>query len=388
MELYRPEGFEALTSEPWDERRARTAIGAIVADVDAAYRGDELWPADEWDAWTLPLPVTNLYVGAAGVVWGLDELRRRGHAESSLDLAAVARQALERWRAEPGLPRGIELPEPAESALFAGESGIIAVAHRLAPSGELADALYAHVRANARNEANELMWGAPGTMLAARALRDATGEERWADAWRESADELRARRDADGLWTQHLYGEQGRGLTPLHGLVGNVAALGEGQDAAAAALARTAVVDDGFANWPLEAGEPLLLGDGQIRLQWCAGAGGVVACAAPYLDEELLLAGAELLWHAGPHGPEKGSSICHGTAGTGYAFLKVFERTGDERWLDRARRFAVHALAQVERARAARGRGRYSLFTGDVGVALFAGDCVEGRAAYPILDGL
>jgi hypothetical protein len=80
---------------------------------------------------------------------------------------------------------------------------------------------------------------------------------------------------------------------------------------------------------------------------------------------------------------EKGPCICHGTAGNGYAFLKTFERTGDERWLDRARRFAIHALEQVER----RGRGRYSLWTGDVGVALYAADCLDARAAYPILDG-
>ena len=108
----------------------------------------------------------------------------------------------------------------------------------------------------------------------------------------------------------------------------------------------------------------------------------MVASAAAYLEEELLLAGARLTWQAGPPGMEKGSSICHGTAGNGYAFLKTFERTGDEEWLDRARRFAVHALEQVER----RGRGRYSLWTGDLGVALYAADCLEPRTAYPILE--
>jgi hypothetical protein len=79
---------------------------------------------------------------------------------------------------------------------------------------------------------------------------------------------------------------------------------------------------------------------------------------------------------------EKGSGICHGTAGNGYAFLKLFARSGDERWLERARRFAMHALEQVER----RGRGRYSLWTGDLGVALFAADCLDGTSAYPILE--
>ena len=67
---------------------------------------------------------------------------------------------------------------------------------------------------------------------------------------------------------------------------------------------------------------------------------------------------------------------------TGYAFLKVFEQTGDERWLDHARRFAMHALEQGQR----RGHGRYSLFTGDVGVALYAADCLEGRSEIPIFD--
>ena len=119
-----------------------------------------------------------------------------------------------------------------------------------------------------------------------------------------------------------------------------------------------------------------------IRVQWCGGAPGMVISAADYLEEELLLAAAELAWRAGPHGPEKGPCICHGTAGNGYAFLKAFARTGDERWLERARRFAVHALGQVKR----RERGRYSLFTGDLGVAVYAADCLDGRSAYPIVD--
>ena len=85
---------------------------------------------------------------------------------------------------------------------------------------------------------------------------------------------------------------------------------------------------------------------------------------------------------AGPPGLEKGAGICHGTAGNGYAFLKTFARTGDERWLERARAFAMHALEQVERL-----PGRYSLFTGGVGAALYAADCLDVRTAYPVLDG-
>ena len=146
-------------------------------------------------------------------------------------------------------------------------------------------------------------------------------------------------------------------------------------------LRRTAVVEDGLATWPTGAADGLVGEDGEIRLQWCAGAPGIVIAAGAYLDEDLLLAAAELVWRAGAHGEEKGAGICHGTAGNGYALLRTFECTGDERWLDRARRFATHALEQVERR-----EGRFSLWTGDLGVALFASDCLDARARYPVLE--
>jgi lanthionine synthetase-like protein len=393
--LYKPEAFEPLIDAPWDENRVRDAISAIVADTDRAFDPDGLWPADEWDAWTSPLPLKNLYVGAAGVIWALDALRRRGQADSGLDLPAAARNTLDGWRRQADFFTGLELPAEQKSALFTGESGLLVTAYKLAPSKELADDLFTRVRENVDNDAIEIMWGAPGTMLAARAMLDWTGEERWADAWRESAEAVWRRREPDGLWTKKLYGEASRGLGPPHGVVGNVVALLQGdllpQDRretlereTADVLRRTAVLENGVANWPTLEGTDLVGEDSEIRVQWCAGAPGIVISAASYLDEELLLAGAELTWRAGPPGMEKGPCICHGTAGNGYAFLKAFARTGDELWLERARRFAVHALRQVER----RGRGRYSLWTGDVGVALFAADCLDGRSDYPVVDSL
>jgi lantibiotic modifying enzyme len=338
----------------------------------------------------------NLYVGAAGVLWALDDLRRRGLAETRLDLPEVALRTLQLFRERPDFAKGMKLPSPRESSLLQGETGILLVAWRLEPSDELADGLYARVRANVENEAEEVMWGTPGTLIASHAMLAWTGEERWREAWHESADALWSRRDAEGLWTQRLYGQEVRSLTPPHGLVGNVQALLPLLDEkrrealksdTGALLERTAFIEDRLANWPPRERPTLPGPDGQIRVQWCAGGPGIVIAAADYLDEELLLAGAELAWQAGPHGMEKGPGICHGTAGNGYAFLNVFERTGDERWLDRARRFAMHALQQVERGRADRGRGRYSLWTGDAGVALYAADCLDGRAVYPVLDG-
>jgi Lanthionine synthetase C-like protein len=316
-------------------------------------------------------------------VWALDVLRRRGHAQSRLDPAAIALRALEAWRETPDLAVGEEHPAPAEASLLCGESGLLLVAWRLAPSADLADTLFARIRSNVENDANEIMWGSPGTMLAARAMLEWTGEHRWAEAWTESAGELRRRREPHGLWTQRLGGLVFRSLGPVHGAVGNVLALLQGgrdetlERESNDLLTRTAVVEDGLANW---------LDDKDFLVQWCHGSPGIVAAAASYLDEELLLAGAELTWRAGPSGPEKGFGLCHGTAGNGYAFLKAFERTGDEHWLERARRFAVHALGQVEQSKARRGQGRYSLFTGDVGVALFAAACLDCRSAYPVMD--
>ena len=386
--LYQPDGYERLAGE-WDEERVRAAIRSIVADAEAAYGTESLWPANEWDSWRTPTPLKSLYVGAAGVIWGLDELRRRGHAETRIDLASAALATVESWRREPDLMQQVELPSTKESGLLSGETGILLVAWRVTGDRELADDLLERIRENEQSEAEDVMWGTPGTLVAAERMVDWTGEERWGEAARASAEALWARRDADGFWVQRLEGNEYRDLGAAHGLVGNVQALRPAldderrkrlEDETAAILARAAFVEDGLANWAYVERPELASPSGEIRLQWCVGAPGIVVSTADYLDETLLLAGAELVWRAGPPTMEKGYGICHGTAGNGYALLAAFGRTGNEEWLDRARRFAAHALGQVERH-----GGRYSLWTGDVGAALFAADCLDGRARYPVL---
>ena len=385
--LYEPAQFEPLTDESWDPARIEDAIAAIVADADAAFDPEALWPAHDWDGWQAPLPMKNLYVGAAGVIWALDALRRRGRAETSLDLAGAALRTLELERAEPDFMAGETHSHPA--ALLRGETGPLLIAFRLASDPALADDLHALVRANVANPTDDIMWGAPGTLLAALAMGEWTGERRWEEAAQESAAALRARRGNDGLWRQD---DDYRGLGTVHGAAGNTLVLLrlEPDDAlaaeTAAVLSRTAFREGGLVNWPGSPRAHVAGPDGRIRLQWCTGAPGVLAGAWEYLDEELVLGGAELIWRAGAQGDEKGHGICHGTSGNGFALLKAFARTGDERWLERARRFAVHALGQVERLRAANGRGRYSLWTGDIGTAFFAAACLDVDARYPIVD--
>jgi hypothetical protein len=395
--LFSPANHEPLTDEAWDETRVRAATKAIVDDALAALDPVALWPSVEgWDVseGQAVLPLTTLYTGACGVVWALDVLRGRGYADVEVDLAGVARHALETWRRSQASTE--RPPWNTRPSLFSGESGLLLVAYKLAADSEIADRLHELVCANWDSSLNELMSGSPGTMLAAKAMLDWSGDGRWAAAWRTSAEELWRRRHDDGYWT---CGTSGKLLGAAHGIGTNTNVLLQGGDLladdrrerlpaeTAAALERCAVVEGGLANWPIsvEHGRELAV-DGQIRLQWCHGGAGVVSSAAAYLDEELLRNGAELVWQAGPKSMEKGQGLCHGTAGNGYALLRTFGRTRDELWLDRAKQFAVHALGQVERWRAQRGTGRYSLWSGDVGVALFAADCLERNAAMPIVD--
>jgi hypothetical protein len=355
--LFSPDAHEALTDTPWSAERARAAIAAIVADAEAAF--DDGWPVHplDDDEWAPPKPRT-LYLGGSGVVAALHRLG------TELDLA-------------PYLERSLEFPdfpeEDAERSLWAGETGIRLVLQRVAPSGSNLERLVELIAANAQDERCELMWGSPGTILAARELGvDVTPSVEW----------LRERRDGDGLWTQRLYGETYRWLGPAHGFAGCELALAEGTDLTDT-LDRFAVHEDGLVNWPPVADTRLeAQRDGLIRMQWCHGAPGMVAMLAPRMDVELAVPGGELTWRAGPL--KKGANLCHGTAGNGYAFLALFERTEDERWLDRARAFAIHSIEQVERAREEYGRGRYSLWTGDVGTALYVADCIDGRGRFPL----
>ena len=138
-------------------------------------------------------------------------------------------------------------------------------------------------------------------------------------------------------------------------------------------------------NWP-----PVVSSDPAPSLvQHCHGAPGMVtALADPHIAGPALLVllqgGAELTWRAGPLA--KGSNLCHGTGGNGCAFLKMRALTGDPIWLDRARRFAMHAIEQCRAARTEHGRGRYSLWTGDIGLACFLHECLRGSARFPSVD--
>jgi hypothetical protein len=189
-----------------------------------------------------------------------------------------------------------------------------------------------------------------------------------------------------------------RFLGPVHGYAGNVIALLRGwewltddQRARTADIVPRTLTANVWrselgATWPAVAGER---DKAPTLCQYCHGAPGMVTALAdapfsPPELEELLREGGTFTWAAGPLA--KGSNLCHGTGGNGYAFLKLHSRTGDAMWLERARAFAMTAIAQYREARDELGRGRYSLWTGDIGLAVYLWDCLRAEPQFPTLD--
>jgi len=94
------------------------------------------------------------------------------------------------------------------------------------------------------------------------------------------------------LWTQRLYGRIDQFTGPAHGFAGCVLALSLHADdelhrRTAAAVRRYAVEEDGLANWPPATSDGLMSARGQIRVQWCHGAAGIVASLAGVAPDEL-----------------------------------------------------------------------------------------------------
>jgi hypothetical protein len=377
----------------WNAAEAAAAIEEIVADAIARFDPQRFWPAHPQDD-RLPDGNASLYIGAAGAVWALDYLARVGAANARYDFRPVLPGLLEAVRDQfPAYNYGVH------GSLHFGDMGAALVAMRLDPAPAHADLVYQRAEAHAGQPIRELMWGLPGAMLACVAMAEMTGEARWQQLYAAQAARLLAdlaETPKGPLWTQDLYGMRQQWLGPVHGYAGNMVALLRGwswldeaqrarvAEAVPRTLAGTARRSELGANWQA------IANDGPADLcQHCHGAPGMVTAfaGAPFSTPEfeaLLIEGGNYAWAAGPLA--KGSNLCHGTGGNGYAFLKLFRRTKDAVWLERARAFAMTAIAQCREARDEVGRGRYTLWTGDVGLACYLWDCIGGEPRFPTVD--
>lgn len=399
--LYHEDRHEPLIDAAWSEAHAWAAIGDIVRDLESQSGDGVVWPVhpndDEGD--TPAGGFKGLYLGAAGILWALWYLQRVGSVKLTLDPIAAIRRAVEEYFEAP------DTGAPCDS-LFSGASGVLLVASRLTGENAWADRLFAKVESNLSHPSNEAFLGTSGTALAAWHLWRQTGEARWRELFAASQDRVWSTWTFDDeagcfLWTQDLFGARVQYLGAGHGLAGNVATLLTGGevsgsvryretlDRTVAMLEKYACRESGATNWPIATITPRP-GRPHMLMQWCHGAPGFVTSLArvhpgesPALDSMLNQAG-EAIWRAGPL--RKGSGLCHGTAGNGEALLGLYARTGDVRWLERARAFAMHAVVQQQRERAIHGAGRCSLWTGDAGLAVFLWQCITGKAGVPTLD--
>jgi len=412
--LFDPARHEALAVRPWHSELALAAIARIVASAEAEFDDREgnwlLHPDDEPPH--QGARSSNLYWGAAGVVWALRHLAAAGAVPVARDYASWIARYPDRVRDEAAAGQ-----HGSASYLF-GESGPLLLAWLDTRQDDVADRLHAVVCGNLHNPAHEPLWGNAGTLLAAIRMAEAGAGPRWhalvAEGIKALADDMSIDPET-GTWTwqQDLYGKRSRHLGAGHGLAGNAFAALRGAAHADPAqvgtiaqrveetLSRTALqgAPSGsdaapvLANWlPLTDAARLAAWQsrgGRPLVQDCHGAPGIVCRLASRVPRSpawdgLLRAAGELIWQAGPLA--KGPSLCHGTAGSVMACLKLWRLFDEPLWLDRARALALHAVAQVETARERHGQGRHSLWTGDLGVACALWNCVTGDDRFPTLD--
>ena len=379
---------------PWDASEARAAIEEIAADAQSMLDPVGLWPSHPMED-GVPDGTGSIYFGAAGVIWALDYLHRAGAIADPGGLAPLLERALER-----NAPWFAKTPYANHASLLMGDLGIRLVQRRVKPMPGLADTIYELAESNNHLPTVELMWGLPGSMLACVLMRDMDDDARFEILFQTQAARLLGELEAGDegpIWTQDLYGQRTRYVGPVHGFAGNMLPLFCGWDwlntgqkaivaeAAQRTLAALAVRSPLGATWP-----EVTPSSGSLELcQHCHGAPGIVTvfAGAPFSTPEfetLLAQGGELTWNAGPL--VKGSNLCHGAGGNGYALLKLYRRTKYPLWLERARAFAMAAIDQVRGARAAFGRGRYSPWTGDPGLAVYLWHCTTGEPQFPTID--
>lgn len=398
--LFETARHEPLQGADWSPSRASVAIRTIVTDLESALSDGIVWPEHPLDVSAEPgPPPKTLYLGSSGALWAMSYLQAEGAVSLHVRPADLIGRIYESYLGEPDT--GTVVP-----SYFLGAVGILLVLWRLTGSRDAADRLESFIAENISNAANEALWGAPGTMLGALHMYEWTGESRWRELFVRNADQLWGlwlpSEHADcNLWTQDLYGRIVQLIGAGHGFAGNAYPLLRGAallpeerrkslyEGCLKTMRATAVFEGDGVNWPQSVG-PARPGRTHMVMQWCHGAPGMITGLADFplhwsadMDELLIRAGRSV-WSAGPL--SKGHGLCHGTAGNGYAFLKLYQRTGATIWLERARAFAMHAITQQERMHQQYGRGRYSLWTGDPGLAVFLWHCISGSGGMPGLD--
>ena len=294
--LFDPIRHEPLMASEWSDSRAHKALRAIVEDLQDSLRADNGWPVHPLDRAEEPLTgLKTLYMGAAGTLWSLWYLERQGAVKLHIEPDEQITRTYESYLADPDT--GEVVP-----SCFLGEVGILLVLWRLTDSSKAADRLFASIRENIPNPANEALWAAPGTMVGAWHMFQWTGERRWHDLFLENVEQLWLtwKPSENGnchLWTQDMHGRIAQFLGAGHGFAGNVYPLLHGSsvlpperrtqlhERCVETLRVTAAIEGDEANWPacFCAPQP---GQKPMLMQWCHGAPGMVTGLADFPTQE------------------------------------------------------------------------------------------------------
>lgn len=379
---------EPITDASFDAHIAQRFIENTVTALDETFHPQTMWALHPEDRYSeQDGPALGVYAGAAGTIWALSRLAERYGIALRNDYAAALQTIEDTMRSA----------RTAVPSYCMGTSGAAFVRYALFADGSALERCMNDARANVENPTQEFLWGAPGTIVPALLLHE-RGDRRFDALIAQVQDALWASWDTKTqLWTQDMYGKQQRYVGAGHGAAGNLAVFLRAIDLMPphrreqlpgrilSFLERYAMSDGTEANW-WSLAEPNF----GNRLQWCHGAPGIImslrALPADVRIDELLKQAGAAIERAGPL--KKGPTTCHGTAGNGFALLYLAARTGEERWLDVARSFAMHAIAQSAAWEREFGMRSASLMTGDAGVALFADAAIREDASLLSIDAM
>jgi Family of unknown function (DUF6494) len=220
--LYEAARHEPLRRLRWDESEAGAAIERIVRDAESRFTEDRYWPLHPLDvqgAHDTKKYETSLYDGACGVFWALDYLESVGAAAPSRRHADGLDRLLGHNRAALGAS-----VERTRASFMLGDTPIQMMSFGEKPTAECERALAALIAGNMEHPARDLMFGSPGTLLAALFLYERTGNERWSDLFRSTAGKLWSQLEWSpqhrcSYWSQELFGRRSTYLDAVHGFV-------------------------------------------------------------------------------------------------------------------------------------------------------------------------
>jgi len=377
-------------SYTWDDNLAKSTIKEIYHCTLANFDPELFWKTDpEEDSVTESNK--TVYNGASGIAWALIKVSEFLNQAFPLETEQLFLNIYRSYLLSPDS----NIIKP---SFLLGESGILLLLKKYSDDFIYDEKIYNIIKKNINEPSLDPLWSGTSTMNVAFKLYQMTKQKKWIHLYMECFDLyykllFEAKNNGRVIWDQanrkkHRYTGAGHGFTGnIHSMLLNIDQFDDLRkktllDYVAEVLTSLACKKSEGANWA-----PTIPNTKKSYefgyLQWCHGAPGIITSLKNFPVnysqslEKLMIQAGHLIWTAGPL--KKGVGICHGTDGNGFAFLHLFRRTQDPLWLMRARVFAMYAIKEQQ-------KNRSTLFTGQMGLAMFLMGCLKKDDRFPILD--